>query len=121
MEAVVDDGVVVDLVSEDGVLYLELANLADRPAFNVACTFEPELVDLDGRDVSRLTLFRRLQFLAPRRRIRTLLDTHAGFFERERPTTVTITVEYERPDNVRGETRVVHELELFAELAYLSC
>jgi len=117
----VDDGVVVDLVSEDGVLYLELANLADRPALNVTCKFEPSLVDVDGREVSRLTLFRRVHFLAPRRRIRTLLDSHVGFFAREQPKAVTVTVEYERPDAVRGETRVVHELDLFAELAYLEC
>ena len=32
----IDDGVVVDVVFEDGLLYLELANLSDRPALNVS-------------------------------------------------------------------------------------
>ena len=35
-----DDGVIVDVVFEDGVLYLELANLGTRPALAVTCTFE---------------------------------------------------------------------------------
>ena len=51
-----DDGVVVDVVVEDGVLYLELANLADRPALNVALLVRPPLVDVQGRDVSELLL-----------------------------------------------------------------
>ena len=114
-----DDGVVVDVVSEGGVLYLELANLADRPALNVACTFEPPLIDLEGRDVSRLPLFRHVEFLSPRRRIRTLLDTHAGYFARKAPTRVSVAVEYERPHGERAVTNVAHDLEIFRELAYL--
>src|SRR5204862_7519688 len=60
-----DDGVVVDVVFESGVLYLELANLADRPALNVSCSFEPPLVDIQVRDVAKLPLFRRVEFLGP--------------------------------------------------------
>jgi hypothetical protein len=60
-----DDGVVVDVVFEDGVRYLELANLADRPALNVGCSFDPPLVDAQGRDVSELRLFRYVEFLGP--------------------------------------------------------
>ena len=114
-----DDGVVVDVVFEGGVLHLELANLADRPALNVSCRFEPTLVDLEGRDVSKLPLFRHVEFLGPRRRIRTLLDSQAGYFAREAPTRVSVAVEYERPQGERAVTRVAHDLEIFRELAYL--
>jgi hypothetical protein len=115
-----DDGVVVDVVFDNGVLYLELANLADRPAVNVACTFKPPLIDLEGRDVSKLPLFRHVEFLGPRRRIRTLLDSNAAYFAREAPTRVSIDVQYERPDGPRSVTHVVHDLEIFRELAYLA-
>ena len=118
--AVPDDGVVVDVVFDGGVLYLELANLADRPALNVACTFEPPLVDLEGRDVSELPLFRHVEFLGPKRRIRTLLDSTAGYFARKAETRVSVAVEYERPDGERAVTRVAHDLEIFRELAYLA-
>ena len=119
-DAAPDDGVVVDVVFEAGVLYLELANLSDRPALKVACTFEPPLVDVEGRDVSKLPLFRHVAFLGPRRRIRTLLDSSVGYFAREHPTRVTIAVEYERPDGARQVTEVAHDLEIFRELAYLA-
>jgi hypothetical protein len=115
-----DDGVVVDVVFENGLLYLELANLADRPALNVSCTFDPPLVDAQDRDVSKLALFRHVGFLGPRRRIRTLLDSNAGYFARQPVTRVTVAVEYERPDELRRVTEVAHDLEIFRELAYLA-
>jgi hypothetical protein len=113
-----DDGVVVDVAFEDGLLYLELANLADRPALNVACSFDPALVDLQGRDVSELRLFRRVEFLGPGRRLRTLLDSVPGYFGRKAPTRTVVTVRFEWPGQRRQATTVTHDLELYRELAY---
>ena len=115
-----DDGVVVDVAFEHGVLFLELANLADRPALNVACSFDPPLVDVEGRDVSGLRLFRRVVFLGPGRRIRSLLDSPSGHFGRAGAARVRITVEFERPDGPRETRTVAHDFELFRELAHLS-
>ena len=115
-----DDGVVVDVAFEEGVLYLELANLADRPALDVRCAFEPPLVDVQGRDVSELRLFRRVEYLGPGRRLRTLLDSVPGYFARRAPQRVVVTVEYERPGQPRRATTVTHDLELYRELAYRS-
>ncbi|MGE5274498.1 MAG: hypothetical protein ACM3QU_12180 [Verrucomicrobiota bacterium] len=113
-----DDGVVVDVVLEDGVLYLELANLSDRPALNVRCSFDPPLVDAQGRDVSELRVFRQIEFLGPRRLLRTLLDSIPGYFGRKGALRFSVAVEYERPGEPRCETKVTHDLELHRELAY---
>jgi hypothetical protein len=115
-----DDGVVVDVVFEAGLLYLELANLSDRPALKVSCAFDPPLVDLQGRDVSKLALFRQVEFLGPRRQIRTLLDSAAGYFAREKIGRVTVVVEFERPDEKRRSLTVSHDLAVFRELAYVA-
>lgn len=115
-----DDGVVVDVVFESGVLFLELANLAQRPALNVRCAFEPTLLDLEGRDVAKLRLFRRVEFLGPGRRIRTLLDSTPGYFARKAATRFTVEARYERLDGSRGATKVTHDLEIFRDLAYLA-
>jgi hypothetical protein len=112
-----DDGVVVDVVLEDGVLYLELANLSDRPALNVACSFDPRLVDVQGRDVSELRVFRHVDFLGPRRRVRTLLDSVHGHFGRKGASQFAVAVGYERPGAARVESKVTHDLELYRELA----
>jgi hypothetical protein len=113
-----DDGVVVDVVFEEGILHLELANLADRPALNVACTFDVPLLDVEGRDVAKLRLFGHVDFLGPGRRIRTLLDSVAGHFARNGAPRFTAVVAYERAGQPRRETKVTHDLELYGELAY---
>ena len=113
-----DDGVAVDVAFENGVLYLELVNLANRPALDVRCSFDPPLVDVQGRDVSELRLFRCVEFLGPGRRLRTLLDSVAGYFQREAPARTVVTVEYGRPGERRRATTVTHDLELYRELAY---
>jgi hypothetical protein len=114
-----DDGVIVDVVFEDGVLYLELANLADRPALQVKCAFEPPLVDAAGRDVATLRLFRAMPFLGPGRRVRTLLDSVPGYFARKAPPRTVVTVTYARPgERNRATTKVTHDLAAYRELAY---
>jgi len=112
-----DDGVVVDVVLEEGLLYLELVNLADRPALNVTSRFDAPLVDLQGRDVSGLRLFRHVEFLGPKRRVRTLLNSVPGYFGREGAPRVGVSVEYERPGSPSRTTTVTHDLELYRELA----
>ena len=113
-----DDGVVVDISFEDGLLYLELVNLGDRPALDVECSFDPPLVDLRGREVSKLRLFRHVAFLGPGRGLRTLLDSVPGYFGRKAPGRTVVTVAFERPGQRRRTTTVTHDLELYRELAY---
>jgi hypothetical protein len=114
-----DDGVVVDVVFEEGVLYLELANLASRPALAVTCTFDPPLFDAAGRDVSKLRLFRRMEFLGPDRRVRTLLDSAPGYFGRKAPTSTVVSIKYKRPGDRRfATTTVKHDLAVYRELSY---
>jgi hypothetical protein len=114
-----DDGVIVDVVFEEGVLYLELANLSGRPALGVTSTFEPPLVDAAGRDVAKLRLFRKMEFLGPERRVRTLLDSAPGYFGRRAPTRTIVSVKYKRPGDRRFSiTTVTHDLAVYRELAY---
>jgi hypothetical protein len=111
-----DDGVIVDVVFEDGVLYLELANLSDRPALAVTCTFDPPLVDAAGRDVGKLRLFKKMEFLGPARRVRTLLHSVAAL---KRPARTVVSVKYKRPGDARfTTTTVTHDLAVYRELSY---
>ena len=118
-DALPDDGVIVDVVFEDGVLYLELANLGSRPALGVACTFDPPLVDASGRDVSKLRLFKKMEFLGPARRVRTLLDSVPGYFARKGAARTVVSVRYKRPGDTRyTTTTVTHDLAVYREIAY---
>jgi hypothetical protein len=112
--------VVLDVVFEDGLLYLAVSNIGSAPALGVSCRFRRKLIGLGGaKDVSRLPLFENIAFLGPGREIRTLLDSSAGFFARDEPTEVRATTRYSDAGGREYRTPVVHDLAIYRELAYV--
>ncbi len=112
--------VVLDVVFEDGLLFLALANIGDAPALGVSCRFRRKLRGLGGtRDVSKLPLFDNVAFLGPGREIRTFLDSSAAFFARGEPTRVSVTTTYADASGREYKTAVEHELAIYRELAYV--
>jgi hypothetical protein len=112
--------VVLDVVFEDGLLFLAVSNLGDAPALRVSCRFGGKLRGLGGtKDVSRLALFENIEFLPPGREIRTLLDTTASYFARDEPTRLSVTTAYADAGGRSYETTVDHDLAIYRELAYV--
>lgn len=110
--------VLVDVDFEDGLLYLAVENLGDLPAHGVRVRFEPPLRGLGGRRrVDRLALFRRLELLAPGKRIRTFLDRAALLFAREEPTLFEARATWRTDSGARRERVVRHDLEIYRDLA----
>jgi hypothetical protein len=94
--------VIVDFVFDDGLLYATVANIGDRPALKVSCRFEPAFHGLGGSvEISRLPLFRNIEYLAPFKEIRTLVDSSAAYFARKEPTKLEVTVTYRDESGTR--------------------
>ena len=73
--------VIVDFRFERGLLYIALINLSDAPAYRVSTRFAKPFRGLGGDCVvSTLPMFRRVEFLAPHKRIETLeiFHTHSA-------------------------------------------
>jgi hypothetical protein len=111
--------VLLDVVFEQGLLFLALRNLGGEPALKVSCAFDRPVRGLGGtREVSALRLFRNVELLAPGREIRTLLDTSAAYFARREPSRLRVTVSWRTPAGQRREARIVHDLSIYRDLAY---
>jgi hypothetical protein len=111
--------VILDVVFEEGLFFLAIANTGNRPALKVSCRFDEPFSGLGGtKDVSRLPLLRNIEFLAPRKQVRTLLDASASYFARGEPTKLSATVSFRDERGVRSEKRVVHDLAIYREIAY---
>ena len=112
--------VVADFVFEDGLLYAVVANISERPALKVSCRFEPAFHGLGGSvEVSRLPLFRNIEYLAPGKEIRTLVDSSAAYFAREEPTKLEVAVTYRDEDGARRQATIAHNLGIYRDLAYV--
>lgn len=113
--------VILDVVFEDGLLFLALRNIGSRPALAVSTKFGRPLPGLGGtKDIAALPLFRRLEFLAPDREIRTLLDSSASWFRRRQGTKITARIAYRDAGGQRFETTVKHDLAVYRDVAYVT-
>jgi hypothetical protein len=112
--------VIVDVVFEDGLLYLTVSNIGDRPALDVKTTFNRKLVGLGGtKDAAALPLFANIPFLAPSKEIRTLLDSTASWFSRRGAKTVVARVTYRDAEKKEYKGAMTHDLEIYREIAYV--
>ena len=112
--------VVLDVQFDRGLLFLVLENLGDAPAHVVRVRFEGPLTGLGGdRRIDRLQIFRRLEFLGPRRRIKVFLDRSALFFAREESTVVEARITWRDDRGARGARTIRHDLSAYRDLPYL--
>ena len=121
MEDARDDGeVIVDVVFDRGLLFLVLANLGDRPAHTVRVKFDRAFTGIRGtKRIDRLTLFRKLEFLAPHKSIEVFLDRSDAYFARGEPTDLTARVTWRTPDGARRAATIHHDLEIYRDLGFI--
>jgi hypothetical protein len=113
--------VVLDVEFDQGLLWLVVANIGERPALAAQVRFDKPFRGLGGSvEVSALRLFRRIEFLPPGKEIRTLLDASSAYFARKEPTKLVATIAF-RDDAGQGfERQVVHDLSIYRDIAYLA-
>jgi hypothetical protein len=121
MEDARDDGeVIVDVVFDRGLLFLVLANLGDRPAHTVRVKFDRAFTGIGGtKRIDRLTLFRKLEFLAPHKSIEVFLDRSEAYFARGEPTDLTARVTWRTPEGARRASTIHHDLEIYRDLGFI--
>ena len=112
--------VIVDVVFEDGLLFLAVQNIGEAPARSVSVRFDRALPGVGGRiDVATLALFRNIEFLAPRKSIRTFLDSTESWFARAAPTRFAARVTYVDAAGRRRSATVAHDLEIYRDIGYV--
>ena len=112
--------VFLDVVFEDGLLFVEIGNATLRPAELVEVKFGQSFNGLGGSvDFAKLRLFKRIEYLAPGRRIRALLDSSAAYFARKEPTKLTATIRFRDAEGKRHERAVTHDLAIYRDLPYV--
>ena len=115
-----DAEVILDIVLDRGLLFLVVANIGDRPAHSVRIKFDKPFGGVGGtKKMQRLALFRRLEFLAPRKSISVFLDRSASYFAREEPTQLTAAVSWRTSAGERRSTTINHDLEIYRDLGFI--
>jgi hypothetical protein len=111
----------VDFIFERGLLHVAVANISAMPAYDVVVKFDRPFHGLGGeREMSSLRLFRRIDFLAPHKRIETFLDSSTAYFSRREPTRLRASITYRDGAGRVHERQIQHDLSIYKDLAYLT-
>jgi len=112
--------VIVDFIFDDGLLFVAVQNIGDRPAYKVAVQFDPPFRGVEGtRAVSELPLFRNIEFLAPWKEIVTFLDTSASYFGRDEPARISAAVSWRDAAGRTHSAAIQHDLEIYRSIGYV--
>ncbi len=109
--------VIVDFVYDDGLFFISVQNISDRPAYKVQVDFEPPFKGLGGSlEASSMPLFRNIEFLAPHKIISTFLDTSTAYFNRGEPTRITARISFRDNKNRPFTLTIHHDLEIYRSI-----
>ena len=112
--------VILDVVFDRGLLFLVLENTGDVPAHGVRVKFGERFSGIGGATrIDRLSLFRKLEYLAPRKAIEVFLDRSADYFARDEPTKLNAAVSWRTSEGARRRASIVHDLEIYRDLGYI--
>ncbi|MEO5576685.1 MAG: hypothetical protein ABIR67_09585 [Gaiellaceae bacterium] len=115
-----DADVILDVVFDRGLLFLVVENIGDCAAHRVRIKFDKPFSGVGGpKRIDRLALFRRLEFLAPRKSIEVFLDRSAAYFERGEPTKLNAAISWRTSAGERRRVTIVHDLEIYRDLGYI--
>jgi hypothetical protein len=112
--------VIVDFVFEDGLFFLAVTNIGPEPAERVHVGFDPPFRGLGGSvAIADIPLFRNIEFLAPARSIRTLLDSAAAYFARQEPERITVNISFADRAGRNYKSSIRHDLSIYRDIAFV--
>jgi hypothetical protein len=111
-----DVEVLLDVELVGGALWLVLANPSDQTAFNVSVVFRSPLLGIGGeRDIARMSVFRALPLLRPKREIRVLVDVARELFARGESTRVEARVDWQSRAGDQFSQTFNHDLAVWKD------
>jgi hypothetical protein len=112
--------VIVDFLFEDGMLFVAVENIGSQPAQQVHIVFDPPFSGLGGTEsINELPLFRNIEFLAPGRSIRTILDSSAAYFGRHEPELIAAAISYCDRAGERLSCTIRHDLGIYRDIKFI--
>jgi len=120
MAGTMSPDVIVDFQFEGGLFFLAVTNIGSEPAVCVRVAFDPPFHGLGGiESIAEMPLFRNIEFLAPSKSIRTLVDSSANFFARQEPERITVTICYSDRAGHEYASTIRHDLAIYRDIKFV--
>lgn len=112
--------VILDFIFDDGLFFISIHNIGDKPAYKVSVKFDCRLLGVNGtKEISALPLFQNIEFLAPHKRIVAFLDQSSSYFARKEPTQISARVSFLDSEQRKYAVTIKHDLEIYREIGFV--
>lgn len=112
-----DTAVIVDIVTENRVLLLCLANISAKPVTDLRIKFNRKIMGMAGRvNIGDLPIFTGLDFLAPLRTINVPIDRISQFFAYDKAEPLIVTVSYVDVEGRSIQAEMRHNLSVWRDM-----
>ena len=112
-----DTAVILDVVLENHVLTLRLANISAKPVTNVRVKFNRQIDGIGGRvNIGTLPIFTKLEFLAPGRVIDVPIERAKTFFANDKAEPLIAHIHYVDIDGHTKHAEMRHDLTVWRDM-----
>lgn len=110
----------MDFIFDQGLFFISVKNIGDKPAYRISIDFDKSIFGVEGnKEITKLALFRNIEFLPPQKEIMTFVDSSESYFKREEPTKVLINITFFDEKGSKYKKKIYHDLEIYREIGYL--
>ena len=111
--------VIVDFEIDAEAVFLIIKNLGARPALNLKIQPSSAILGLEGKkDISQLTIFKKISYLAPLKEIKIFVDSYESFFNHLKESSMFFKISYKNAKRKSFKMKIHHDLRIYADLIY---
>lgn len=105
--------VIIDFECEQDSLFLVIANVGSSSVHSISVRCDKEVWDFRGKQIARMDIFRRLEFLPPGKRIRLFVNKFSAYIREKQPLRLEFVISYYDRDRRKQTDIVRHNLAIF--------
>jgi len=111
--------VIVDFEIDADSVFLVIKNLGAVPALNLKIRPSAPILGLEGKkDISKLSIFKKISYLAPLKEIKIFVDSYESFFRHLKEHSVRFKISYKNEKKKSFKMKINHDLRIYADLIY---
>jgi hypothetical protein len=112
--------VIIDFIFNEGLFFISIKNIGKKSAYRISIQFDNKIYGVEGKkEISSLSLFKKIEFLPPKKEIITFLDTSVSYFRCDNPTMISANIRYYDCYDVKYNRVIKHDLEIYREIGFI--
>jgi hypothetical protein len=111
--------VIVDFEIDAESVFLIIKNLGAVPSLNLKIKPSSPILGLEGKkDIGKLSIFKKISYLAPLKEIKIFVDSYESFFRNLKVSSVRFKISYKNEKKKSFKMKIHHDLRIYADLIY---